>query len=75
MSAARIRRRAMTGASTRAAQRAARTRQLKNMLAETIGRARHDAFEAALRICAAENPAGRLGAFERWFKQAWRGAL
>lgn len=57
------------------AQRAARTRRLKRMIADRIAQARHDAFEAAIRISAAENPRGRIGDFERWFKQAWRGAL
>lgn len=60
---------------TTSAQRAARTRQLKRMIAARIAQARHEAFESAIRSCAAENPAGRVGAFERWFKQAWRGAL
>lgn len=53
------------------AQRAARTRRLKRMIAARIAQARHEAFESAIRTCAAENPRGRLGDFERWFKQTW----
>jgi hypothetical protein len=56
---------------TTSAQRAARTRRIRKMIAARIEQARHDAFEAAIRSSAAENPAGRLGAFERWFKAAW----
>ncbi|HEY0939379.1 MAG TPA: hypothetical protein VGE08_04705 [Steroidobacter sp.] len=56
---------------TDAAKRAARTRRLKRVIAARIAQARHDAFEDAIRSVAAENPAGRLGAFERWFKAEW----
>lgn len=57
------------------AQRAARTRRLKRMIAARIAQARHEAFESAIRSAAAENPAGRVGAFERWFRRAWHRAL
>lgn len=60
---------------TPSARRSARTRRQKKLIADVIGRLRHEAWESLIRTCAEENPNGRTGAFGRWFDEAWKQAI